>query len=154
MGSTRFEYVIAENNLIGIESRGKGGSSEVIASSWPNLFIHPWNSQREAFVDPDDDSPWAATCGPWRAVGVRKERLVFGTAASPVESASDESLSSLEETIGEGGAESAGTKVVVECLSDGGYVVELNGVKYTVGDAELDYGGELTATVDQRRVAT
>lgn len=122
--------------------------------SWPNPFIHFWNSQREAFVDPDDDSPWSATCGPWRAVGVRKERLVFGTAASPVESVSDESSSSLEESISEEGVENAGTKVVVECLSDGGYVVELNGAKYTVGDAELDYGGELTATVDQRRVAT
>lgn len=87
-------------------------------------------------------------------MGVRKERLVFGTAASPVESVSDESSSSLEESISEEGVENAGTKVVVECLSDGGYVVELNGAKYTVGDAELDYGGELTATVDQRRVAT
>lgn len=86
-------------------------------------------------------------------MGVRKERLIFGTAASPVESASDES-SSLEETVGEEEEESAQTKVVVECLSDGGYVVELNGAKYTVGDAELDYGGELTATVDGRRVAT
>ena len=42
--------------------------------------------------------------------------------------------------------------VAVECLSDGGFVVELGGggVRYTVGEAELGAGGGMTAIVDGR----
>lgn len=42
--------------------------------------------------------------------------------------------------------------VTVECLSDGGFVVELQGARYTVGGADLDAGGGMTAIVDGRRV--
>lgn len=45
----------------------------------------------------------------------------------------------------------AGTEVAVECLADGGYVVELQGARFVVSGAGLDGGGAMTAIVDGRR---
>lgn len=89
-------------------------------------------------TSPDDNSPWSASSGPWRAVGVRKQQLVFALPAAS------------------GGAEGetveAGLEAAIECLADGGYVVELSGTRFAVSGAELDPGGRMTASVDGRRV--
>ena len=75
---------------------------------------------------------------------------MFETALGSVDKASEKPSSSpLEEAAGEG----RGTGCVVECLPDGGYVVETHGAKYAVGGAEMYCGGRMTATVDGRRVA-
>lgn len=89
--------------------------------------------QQAAVVSPDDLSPWSASNGPWRAVGVRQQRLVFA-----LPGASE-------------GASKAGLEVNADCLADGGYDVELEGARFSVRGAELDAGGGMTAIVDGRR---
>ncbi len=90
-------------------------------------------------TSPGDDSPWSASTGPWRAVGVRKQRLVFALPA--------ESGAAAGEAV-EAGLEAAS----IECLADGGYVVEVGGARFAVSGAELDPAGRMTASVDGRRV--
>jgi len=90
-------------------------------------------------TSPDDNSPWSANTGPWRAVGVRKQQLVFALPAASGGGAAGE-------------AAEAGLEATIECLADGGYVVELSGARFAVSGAELDPGGRMTASVDGRRV--
>ncbi|CAB1104394.1 unnamed protein product [Ectocarpus sp. CCAP 1310/34] len=92
--------------------------------------------EQAAVTFPNDTSPWSARSGPWRAVGVRKQKLV---------------LSSRETAAGANGADDAGLEVTVECLADGGYVVETHGARFAVSGAQLDAGGAMTAIVDGRR---
>eukprot|EP00752_Nemacystus_decipiens_P005299 g4807.t1 len=89
--------------------------------------------EQASVVSPDDHSPWSAGNGPWRAVGVRKQRLMFalpGASEGPC-------MAALE--------------VNVDCLADGGYDVELEGERFAVRGAELDAGGGMMAIVDGRR---
>lgn len=134
----------------------------------------PENCQRAAYICPDDCSPWSAKTGPWRAVGVRKQRLVFrlppGSAGEPPTADGGWNESSWDpandSSILQGGgrpAESAGgpkpsgrdggLTVSVECGSDGGFVVELpGGRRYEVQEAAVDSEtGEVSAIIDSRR---
>ncbi|CAM9302222.1 unnamed protein product, partial [Ectocarpus sp. 13 AM-2016] len=92
--------------------------------------------EQAAVTFPSDTSPWSARSGPWRAVGVRKQKLV---------------LASCDTAAGADGADDAGSEVTVECLADGGYVVEMQGARFAVSGAQLDTGGAMTAIVDGRR---
>ncbi|CAM9273882.1 unnamed protein product [Scytosiphon promiscuus] len=94
--------------------------------------------EQAAVASPDDHSPWSANSGPWRAVGVRKQQLVFAQTAPAIADAEVEV--------------DAGTEVLVECLADGRYVVEVEGARHAVSGAGLDSGGAMTAIVDGRRV--
>ncbi|CAN0098787.1 unnamed protein product, partial [Ectocarpus fasciculatus] len=93
--------------------------------------------EQAAVSVPNDTGPWSARSGPWRAVGVRKQKLV---------------LASRETAAGAEGADEAGSEVTVECLADGGYVVDVQGARFAVSGAQLDAGGAMTAIVDGRRV--
>lgn len=92
-----------------------------------------------------DSGPWSASSGPWRAVGVRKQRLVFTPTGS---STTPGTTAAVEPGTVDGGK----VDVTVESLSDGSYVVELLGERHMVEGAEVDDEGALTATVDGRRV--
>lgn len=89
-------------------------------------------------------------------MGVRKQHLVFGPGGSAAGAGGTWcepfSPDSSSEAANAGSADSGGVAVTVECLSDGGFIVELYGVRYTVDGADLDAGGGMTATVDGRRV--
>lgn len=101
----------------------------------PCIFVF----QQAEVTSPNDTSPWSAGSGPWRAVGVRKQQLVFAPGAAAAAAAD----------VGE--AAEAGREVSVECLADGGFVVELQGTRFAVSGAELDAAGGMTASVDGRR---
>lgn len=109
------------------------------------LFLHPTSlTQGAAFASPDDDSPWSASNGPWRVVGVRKQRLTFGPAGGAGGAGGAGNG-------GKGGEKEATAEVSVECLPGGGFVVELDDdARYTVSGAGLGVEGELTAVVNGR----
>lgn len=67
-------------------------------------------------------------------MGVRKQHLVFGPRG------------------GIGEVAGGGVEVIVECLFDGDFVVELQGTRHAVTGADLDDRGRMAAVVDGRQV--
>ncbi|CAM9105931.1 unnamed protein product [Discosporangium mesarthrocarpum] len=94
--------------------------------------------QRKTSLGSDDLSPWSPKHGPWRMVGCRQERLSFSSSGPGAEL--------------EGEGEGEPVEVAVDCLANGGFVVQW-GESRAMVEGEVGEGGELVATVDNRRYA-